>query len=502
MFCKNCGKELPDESNFCPYCMTKFVEENKTEPIEVKKKKSKALPITIVALVCVVAIIVGVVVVPKIKNSNENGGNLNNNDVNVNNTVNISKTPENDTDLGLMNIKINNNGVSLNETQKLLVQYFDTDYFRAPYNALQRYPQVYKGAQINFLGYVTKIIESTATEYTALVEYEAYKTYDGFYMPTEQYAVIKGAHNEARIMEGDTLYIYGKYSDVNTYTVDGKSYTVPTVLVNRFTYFYYMDIVEPMYSMEEIRSIAKHIFGDDVKIRYTKDSDFEENAGYGYEDYEGMYYTVEIDNQSNANFTKYCFFAGWGGDITDCKSESYINRSITFSADFEHFYLQVFDENLKTYILECYDRSLNKIWSREFNETTSAVIDYTASNIYLVANGSMYIINSQTGENSVEPKYVGAKTAIRKLEDGIILVSQKASDAIMKTDLVGNVLWTGNFSYDMADPDLNNQKPIVQIVNGNYVVQYGAYENNEYTGYTYTAVITPDGNVTFDGKAF
>lgn len=502
MFCKNCGKELPDESNFCPYCMTKFVEENKTEPIEVNKKKSKALPVAIVALVCVVAIIVGVVVVPKMKNSNEDGGSLNNNGVNVNNTVNTTKTPDNDTDLGLMNIKINNNGVSLNETQKLLVQYFDTDYFRAPYNALQRYPQVYKGAQINFLGYVTKIIESTDTEYTALVEYEAYKTYDGFYMPTEQYAVIKGTHGEARIMEGDTLYIYGKYSDVNTYTVDGKSYTVSTVLVNRFTYFYYMDIVEPMYSMEEIRSVAKHIFGDDIKIRYTKDSDFEENSGYGYEEYQGMYYTVELDNQSNANFTKYCFFAGWGGDITDCKSESYINRNITFSADFEHFYLQVFDENLKTYILECYDRSLNKIWSREFNETTSAVIDYTASHIYLVANGSMYIIDAQTGEDSVEPKYVGAKTAIRKLEDGIILVSQKASDAIMKTDLSGNVLWTGNFSYDMADPDLNNQKPVVQIVNGNYVVQYGAYENNEYTGYTYTAVITPDGNVTFDGKAF
>lgn len=67
---------------------------------------------------------------------------------------------------------------------------------------------------------------------------------------------------------------------------------------------------------------------------------------------------------------------------------------------------------------------------------------------------------------------------------------------------MGNVLWTGNFSYDMADPNLNNSAPIVQIVNGNYVVQYGAYENNSPTGETYTVVITPDGNVTFDGKAF
>ena len=43
-----------------------------------------------------------------------------------------------------------------------------------------------------------------------------------------------------------------------------------------------MDSVEPMYSMEEIRSIAKYIFGDDIKIRYTKDEDFEENSGWGY----------------------------------------------------------------------------------------------------------------------------------------------------------------------------------------------------------------------------
>lgn len=501
MFCKNCGKELPEESAFCPYCMTKLVEENKTEPLGIKKKKSKALPITMVSLVCVVAIIVGVVFVTKMKNSDKNGD-FNNVGINVNNIVNSSKSPVYDVDIGLMNIKINNEGVNLDETQKLLVQYFDTDYFRAPYNALQRYPQVYKGAQINFLGYVTKIIESTDTEYTALIEYEATKTPEGNYCPTGQYVVIKGLHGEARFMEGDTLYVYGKYSDVNTYTVDGKGYTVPTVLVNRFTYFYYFDFVEPMYSMEEIRSIAKYIFGDDIKIRYTKNEDFSNKSGFSYEDYEGLYYTVELDNQSDANFTKYCFSA-MGGSITDCKSESNIDRNITFSADFEHFYLQVFDENLKTYILECYDRSLNKIWSREFNQTTNTVIDYTASNIYLVANGSMYIIDAQTGENSVEPKYVGSKTAIRKLEDGIILVSHKASDAIMKTDLVGNVLWTGNFSYDMADPAVyENPEPTVQIVKGNYVIQYPAYKNNEYINETCTVVITPDGNVAFDGKAF
>lgn len=513
MFCTNCGKELPQESSFCPYCMTKFVNETKEAPLEIKKKKFKTMPLVIVALLCVVAIIAGAVVVPVLKGDDGTSvQSTENNKITEATTADIVKNEESEDDnseasakddvsVGLMNIKINGEEVRLNETQELLVQYFDKDYFRAPYSSLQRYPQVYKGAQINFLGYVTKVIENTSTEYTLLVEYEAWKTYDGVYMPTEEYVVIKGSHGESRIVEGDTLYVYGKYNDVDTYKVDNKSYTVPTISVNRYTYFYYMDSVEPMYSMEEIRSIAKYIFGDDIKIRYTKDEDFEENSGWGYYE-DGLHYTVELDDQSNANFTKYCFFAGWGGDISDCKSESYISRKITVSADFEHFYLQVFDEKLKTYILECYDRKLNKIWSREFDETTSAVLDYTEKHIYLVANGSMYIINAQTGENSVEPKYIGSKTAIRKLEDGIILVSYKASDAVMKTDLSGNVLWTANFSYDMQNPDLSNQEPIVQIVNGNYVVQYAAYENNSPTGETYTAVVTPDGDVIFDDKAF
>ena len=49
-----------------------------------------------------------------IKNGNKNVGNLNNNSVNVNNTVNLPKTPENDTDIGLMNVKINIDNILIN----------------------------------------------------------------------------------------------------------------------------------------------------------------------------------------------------------------------------------------------------------------------------------------------------------------------------------------------------------------------------------------------------
>lgn len=508
MFCKSCGKELPDESQFCPYCMTKFGEEKKIEPAPAPEKKSKKkLPLIIVAVVlCVALVVTGIIVIPKLGKKDggtisANGNSAADSAIKNSSKTEKKKTPEKDDRLGLMSVKLRGEGVELTDTEKLIVQYFDTDYFRAPYNSLQRYPQVYKGAQINFLCYVTKIIESNAEEYTALVEYEAYKTPEDFYNETGNFAVIKGTQSETRIMEGDSLYLYGKYEDVNTYTVDGKSYTVPTVLVNRYTYFSYYDIVRPMYSMEEIRSMAKYIFGDDLKLRYMKNNDVKNDADFDYEQHEGLYYIAELDNQSNANFTKYMLFAGYGGYIVDCKSEFPVERNLTFSADFQHFYLEVFDRSLKVYTLECYDRDLKKIWSREFDQTTSSVIDYTRDNIYLVANGSMYIIDAETGENAVEPKFVGAKSEIRKLEDGILLVSHESADAVMKTDLVGNVLWTANLSYDMGDPDNGADPPVVQIINGNYVIQYDAKVNGMPNG-TYTAVITPEGQVEIDAEAF
>lgn len=506
MFCKNCGKELPDESKFCPYCMKKFVDENKITPSEPKKKSGKKVIVAVIAAVCVIAIAVAcALVIPKVIGSSKDDGTAKSGETASSDGKDNSAAPksvQNDDALGLMNVKIRGDGANLTDTQKLLVEYFDTDYYAAPYNSLQRFPQVYKGAQINFLCYVTKIIESNDKEYTLLVEYDAFQTEDGYYQPSGNYAVIKGQQTATRIIEGDSLVLYGKYDNVNKYEVDGKSYTVPTIYVNRYVYFSYLDWSEPMFSMEEIRTVARYIFGDDVKIRYTKNDD-SLDSDFDFELFEGSYYTAELDNQSNANFTKYRFFAGLGGSIVDCKSEWPIERKITFSADFEHFYLQIFDRSLEVYTLECYDKDLNKLWSREFDETTSAVLDYTADHIYLVANGSMYIINAKTGEDAVEKKYVGAKCGIRKFEDGILLISTGKTDAVMKTDLTGNVLWTVNLTAEISDSLSGAEPPIVQIVGGNYVIQYNAGWSAEgNTMETYSVVVTPDGKVEFDGKAF
>lgn len=54
-FCPKCGKELPVESVFCPYCMTKLIDVKTGEPIKIKKHRF-VLPIVIISLVIALAV--------------------------------------------------------------------------------------------------------------------------------------------------------------------------------------------------------------------------------------------------------------------------------------------------------------------------------------------------------------------------------------------------------------------------------------------------------------
>ena len=54
-FCPKCGKELPVESVFCPYCMTKLIDVKTGELIKIKKHKY-IIPIFIVTVIIILAV--------------------------------------------------------------------------------------------------------------------------------------------------------------------------------------------------------------------------------------------------------------------------------------------------------------------------------------------------------------------------------------------------------------------------------------------------------------
>lgn len=351
-----------------------------------------------------------------------------------------TSTPENDTDLGLRGTKIDSAEATLTKEQKMIIQYFDEDYLEVEeYEFLSRYPKVFTGVQVRVFGEVEKVIALNEDTYQFVcTDYN-----DGYSM------VVTCPISDTRFIEGDWLSIYGIYEGEKQIEVDGKTYIIPSIKAYSKTQLYEMGVVYDfnLYSLEYIKTIAEAIFGDAIEVRKptVDDEGFHENTN---SDAFNWYYVVELDNQSNAKFSKY-LFSREGGYIQDMKSSENIQRSIEFSADFEHFFLFAYDSSLETLTLEYYDSNLNRLWKREFPETTNAQYDYTKNNIYLIANNELHIINIATGENTFAPTYVGERYDVRKTTDGILLLAENKSDAVMKLDLQGRMVWKTNLTADL-----------------------------------------------------
>lgn len=62
----------------------------------------------------------------------------------------------------------------------------------------------------------------------------------------------------------------------------------------------------------------------------------------------------------------------------------------------------------------------------------------------------MSILDLKTGNNKVKPVHVGKKIEIRKLKDGLLVIAEDQSDAIMKLGLDGSILWKASLEYDVT----------------------------------------------------
>lgn len=342
-------------------------------------------------------------------------------------------TPENDTEKGLKITKIDSDYVGLNEDQEKILQYFDNDYFVCTPEAMRRYPQIFEHSYINTSGSVIKVVTQETNDYELIVWAPGYVDSE---FNSNDCMLLRGTAEGALFLEGDTIRVNGQYQGIETINIDGESITLPVVNVSNA----YLSS-EERYDYDFIKSIAKSVFGEYIEVRPAETEE-------GFEGFPG--YIVTLDDQSNAKFSKY-YFASDVGKISDATLDYYdgLDRYIEFAADLEHIYLISYDYLSCTFTLECYDKELNNIWKREFEDVQTPpsegrmirAYDYTENNFYIVLNKELFVINSMTGEDTFEPVYVGEKVAIKKLQDGILLVSTGKADAIMKLDLKGNMVW-------------------------------------------------------------
>ena len=393
-----------------------------------------------------------------------------------------NSTPENDTDIGLKNVKIDTADYNLTDEQKAVLAYFDNDYlsvneYVGGYEHIRRYPQVFDGAQLQLDGIVKKVISQTSDTFEAilwvgvdsLMYSDILNGYTSMYSNImSNFVLIRGASGSALFMEGDWIDTYGRYVGIETVEVDGTSHTIPVLEANTTLIHDGSAWQVRKFDISYIKKVAKAVFGDDIEIREPiVDEDYVDGADNAI--FYDPFYVVELENQSNAKFTKYRFYQ-CRGLIEDAKevfgAETSIQRTLEFSADFEHFFLFTYDSSLECLTLEYYDHDLNKIWKREFEETTSAAYDYTKNNIYIVANNEFYIINIETGEDTFAPAYIGSRLEIRKLSDGIVCISENKSDAVMKMDINGNMIWKTNLSsnvYEVCGIQIIEDRMVLQL---------------------------------------
>ncbi len=418
-------------------------------------------------------------------------------------------SPENDTDIGLKVTKIDIAEQSLTDDQKAVIEYFDSDYLMIwDYEALRRYPQVFDASQVCVCGVVTKVISMDANEYQ-LVIWMNVTMLDNEWLPDRYkgaYLLISGKTGENWFIEGDVLEVYGRCTGIETQVIDGTSYTLPRITVQRALPFtggsrdgiVFMAGGSDRFDLPSIKKVAKAIFGDNIEIRKPViGTDFPEEtamlmAHWG-QDMTETNFVVELENQSNAKFTRFLMSKG-GGNIRDIKDamsdyESGYERYFEFAADFSHYFLFTYDQSLETLTLEYYDNSLNKVWKREFEETTSAKYDFTKNNIYLSANNELYIINTETGEDTYAPTYVGSKAAIRKTDSGILMISNSKSDGVMMANLDGSIKWKTNL-----ENDVDNVQGL-QIVGDRIVFDYEWSDDANPYRETYVAIDKNNGQI-------
>ncbi len=444
-----------------------------------KNTNNKKVKKIVIIVIVLILLVIGVFCIYYFVNNNEETSTTE--DTNIENTEDgFEQTSANVYSNGADNVSFTNmsgDDENLTDIQKEVVNYFDTNYFSSSdTESFQRYPQIFEDAKVHLYFGVKKVLKSTDSEFEALVYAEGsladfgYEDVSISEIPSNVLFVIKGDQMEERLLENDHAEVYGRYVDVEEYVIDGVTYTLPTINIINITQ-------GNRYNIDTITTVAKSIFGNDIKVTTLGDDEYLEMDTYLSRGMQSSGYRVTLDNQSNANFKSFVMDTDVGLICYDWKIDDLsdnVTKKLFVAADFQHYIVTTYDEDLKHVYIEYFDNEYNKLWSREFDYNStkaySSPIDYTATQMACVVDNDLYLIDLETGENVIDPIMVGEKIKINMMEDGIVLISEDNKDTIMKIGYDGETIFRINGEVKLE----TISSVYTQIINGKLVVDlYG-----------------------------
>lgn len=453
-------------------------------------KKHVKLIITLLVLIIIVVVIAFYFFM---KQKTETSNSTAVSDSNTNETQQLTSSSSNAQINGNANISFSSMSAddkNFNEKQQEILKYFDDDYFLVyPVSLLQQYPQVFNNSKIRIGIRVVKVLKSTNDEFEVLailgeagIDSE-YDVNDITKIPENELIVIKGKQLNERFIVDDTAVVYGRYNGVENYEIDGKTYILPNVS-SIHTLKDPKDGIAHRFDLSTIKSVAQQIFGNDIKVTQPSSEEYAENINL-YVDNNGAiardiytpqdwYYTVTLDNQSNANFKAFDIHIDttaitYNPKINDMQGN--VMKNLYVSADFQHYIVTTYDGKTKHIYIDYYNKDLQKLWSKEFdyesNSITNSPMDYTTDKLSIVIDNELHILDLKTGEETIEPVIVGERLMLLMVEDGIILIGNDNKNTIIKIDFDGQTKFKQNANTEMS----NISGATAQIVDGKLMLE-------------------------------
>ena len=174
----------------------------------------------------------------------------------------------------------------LSERERIIVDFFYTDYIRLEYSSFTDHAKIYENANISTPLVIAKIISSDEETYEAIAilvdwddHYDFFSAIDSlkannYSLEGRQLIHITGNQTDPygdHLSEHEILRMYGRYNGMIEKEIEGKTYDMFSMTVNQYVEYSPSGYVDPI-SKYNYETVARAIFGNDIEIERAQDA--------------------------------------------------------------------------------------------------------------------------------------------------------------------------------------------------------------------------------------